>query len=201
MERKVIPTSVYAELTPNPNTMKFVADRKIIEGNLSAEFASKAECRPHSPLADDLFNFPFVKGVFVSNNFVTITKNDTIEWDFVTMQLREFVRDFLLENQLAVVSVPEKKEAEKKQSGEITVEPSDYDEEITRLLEEFVRPAVERDGGAIDFKSYKDGKVTVIMKGACSGCPSSTQTLKDGIENLLKSMLPEVKEVVAEEEG
>jgi len=197
-----IPTTIYAELTPNPSTMKFVADRLLIEGGGAAEFLSKAEARGFSDLADDLFNFPFITGVFVSANFVTITKNDSIGWEMINMQLREFIRDFLEENKLAVTKLPEAKEAfvtSEKIVSEKQVGTTEIDQKIIDLLEEYVRPAVESDGGAIDFESFDNGKVTVVLKGACSGCPSSTVTLKQGIETMLISMMPEVKEVVAKE--
>ena len=198
-----IPTTVYAELTPNPSTMKFVADRLLIEGGVAAEFLNKGEARGFSDLADDLFNFPFVTGVFVSANFVTITKNDSIGWELVNMQLRDFVREYLEENQLAVTKVPEAKEAfvtSEKIVAEKQVGATEIDQKIIDLLEEYVRPAVESDGGAIDFESFENGRVTVVLKGACSGCPSSTVTLKQGIESMLVSMLPDdVKEVVAKE--
>ena len=197
-----IPTTIYAELTPNPSTMKFVADRLLIEGGGAAEFLSKAEARGHSDLADDLFNFPFITGVFVSANFVTITKNDSIGWEMINMQLREFIRDFLEGSQLAVTKLPEAKEAfvtSEKIISEKQVGTTELDQKIIDLLEEYARPAVESDGGAIDFESFDNGRVTVVLKGACSGCPSSTVTLKQGIESMLVSMLPEVKEVVAKE--
>lgn len=196
-----IPSTVYAEMTPNPKTMKFVANRLMVKGGGSVEFFSKAEARGHSALADDLFNFPFIESLFFTNNFVTVTQNGAADWDMVNMQLREFIRDFLQANEFAVESVPAPKDAESSAANknQAPVEPTELDEPIKKLLDEYVRPAVEGDGGAIDFKSFKDGIVTVILKGACSGCPSSTATLKGGIEQLLKSKLPSVTEVVAEE--
>ncbi len=207
MEKTTIPTVVYAELTPNPATMKFVANRLLVPDGVNLEFLSKQQARPYSPLADDLFNFPFVKSVFITSNFLTITKTDTISWELINMQLREYIRDFLQENEKAVVAFPEKSTEVKSATAEATpgkvyeaVEPSQYDEEIRKYLDDYVRPAVESDGGAIDFKSFKDGVVTVVLKGACSGCPSSTVTLKQGIQTMLTTMMPEViKEVVAEE--
>lgn len=196
-----IPSTVYAEMTPNPKTMKFVANRLMVKGGGTVEFFSKSEARGHSALADDMFNFPFIESLFFTKNFVTVTQNGLVDWDMINMQLREFVRDYLEENEFAVTSIPEVKEAAEgsESRNQSAVEPSELDEPIKKLLDEFVRPAVEGDGGAIDFKSYKDGVVTVILKGACSGCPSSTATLKGGIEQLLKSKLPSVTEVVAEE--
>lgn len=207
-ERKKIPTSVYAEMTPNPATMKFVADRLLLTGGIQVEYKSKAEAKGSSPLAEELFNFPFVTNVFVAQNFVTVTKDNSLEWDMIVMQLREYVREWLMDNEIAVSAVPAElmsrssaKIQEAAAPGTHTVnredfKPSEHDETIMALLEEFVRPAVENDGGAIDFVAYSDKKVFVEMKGACAGCPSSTATLKGGIENLLKAKLPSIVEEV-----
>ena len=196
-----VPVTVYAEMTPNPKTMKFVANKYLLVPGDSAEFTSMADTKGFSPIAEALFNFPFVKGVFLAANFVTITISDDISWDFVQMELRDFVREWLADGNDVLTKMPAPKPVELKQdTGESkTYEPSEYDDAIRDLLDEYVRPAVENDGGAIDFRSFEDGKVTVVLRGACSGCPSSTATLKGGIETLLKSHLPEVKEVVAEE--
>ncbi len=207
MEKTKIPTVVYAELTPNPATMKFVANRLLVPDGVNLEFLSKQQARPYSPLADDLFNFPFVKSVFITANFITITKTDSISWELINLQLREYIRDFLQENENAVVAYPEKsaKITEGKiesDGGPVVIdEPSEYDEEIIKYLDEYVKPAVEGDGGAIEFKSFKDGVVTLILKGSCSGCPSSTVTLKQGIETMLVNMMPEVVTKVVAHEG
>lgn len=197
-----IPITVYVEMTPNPNTMKFVANKYLLLNGESVEFTSQAEAKGFSPLAEELFNFPFVKGVFFAANFVTITKNDSISWDFVTMELREFVKNWLADGKdtLVMMPPPKAKTASTEEGVKPVKEyaPSEYDDAIRDLLDEYVRPAVENDGGAIDFVGYEEGTVTVALRGSCSGCPSSTATLKGGIENLLKSHLPEVKEVVAE---
>ncbi len=187
-------------MTPNPNTMKFVANKYLLITGESVEFTSQAEAKGFSPLAEELFNFPFVKGVFFAANFVTITKNDSISWDFVTMELREFVKNWLADGKDVLVMMPPPKAAPESTDDKPakTYEPSEYDDAIRGLLDEYVRPAVENDGGAIDFVGYEEGVVTVALRGSCSGCPSSTATLKGGIENLLKAHLPEVKEVVAE---
>lgn len=195
-----VPVTVYAEMTPNPKTMKFVANKYLLVPGDSAEFTSMAEAKGFSPLAEALFNFPFVKGVFMASNFVTISISEELSWDFVQMELREFVREWISDGKEVLIMMPQPKPVEVKNSADGKVyEPSEYDDAIKDLLEEYVRPAVENDGGAIDFRSFEEGIVTVVLKGACSGCPSSTATLKGGIETLLKSHLPEVKEVVAEE--
>jgi Fe-S cluster biogenesis protein NfuA len=196
----MFPTSIYAELTPNPNTMKFVADRVIFPSDEPVEYKTPGEAVGSSELAQKLFAFPFVKGVFIASNFVTITKTPDLSWDLITFELREFVRDFLVSNELAVEKIPEKEIIAEKVDGSTQeeAEPSEYDDAIRHLLDQYVKPAVESDGGAIDFVSFKDGVVKVQLRGSCSGCPSSTMTLKDGIQNLLTAELPAVKSVEAE---
>jgi len=198
----MIPTNVYAEMTPNPKTMKFVADRLLVEGNGVAEYAGMAEAKGSSKLAEQLFAFPFVQGVFIMGNFITVTKSEGMDWDMIVYELREFIREYLMNNEKAVEKLPERKVEnpgpESTASLEI-VEPSEFDDQIKQILEEYVQPAVANDGGLIDFKSFKDGVVTVTLRGACSGCPSSISTLKGGIETMLTQMMPEVKMVVAEE--
>lgn len=202
-----VPVTLYAEMTPNPNTMKFVANKYLLLTGESAEFLNQKEAKNYSPLAESLFNFPFVKGVFMAANFITITKDDSISWDFITMELREFIRDFIADGKEILIQMPERREnIQETASGDTstlsskgkTFSPTELDDAIRGLLDEYIRPAVESDGGAIDFKGFDEGIVYVILKGSCAGCPSSTATLKFGIENLLKEHLPEVKEVVAE---
>ena len=209
---KKIPTSVYAEMTPNPSAMKFVADRALVTGGMQIEYRSKNEAKGSSPLAEELFNFPFVTNVFISSNFVTVTKDESLGWEMIVMQLREYIREWLMDHEIIVSAVPAEllnrtkttpqavdAALEKGALDYSVFEKSEYDEQIRSLLEEFVKPAVEMDGGAIDFMAYKDKRVYVQLKGSCSGCPSSTATLKGGIENLLKAKLPDVvEEVVAE---
>ena len=168
METQEMPITIYSEMTPNPNTMKFVANKMLVQEDIVVEYSNASEAKGSSAIAEELFAFPFVKGVFIARNFITVSKMPAIEWDDITLELRLFIADSLKQNQ------------------------------VVNLLEEFVRPAVENDGGAIHFKSFSEGIVTVILKGSCSGCPSSTATLKGGVEQLLKSHLPDVKEVVAE---
>lgn len=194
-----IPITVYVEMTPNPTTMKFVANKYLLMTGDSVEFTSYADTKGYSPLAEALFEFPFVKGVFIASNFITITKNESISWDFVTMELREFVKNWLADGKDVLIQMPAPKQAVTEDNKPVkNYEPSEYDDAIRALLDEYVRPAVENDGGAIDFVGFEAGTVTVALRGACSGCPSSTATLKGGIENLLKQHLPEVQEVVAE---
>ncbi len=202
---------VYAELTPNPNSVKFVADRLLLfEGTV--EYKSKAEAID-CPIAYQLFDFTGIKSVFITSNFITITKEADIDWYEITNILREFIKGFLnsgeklfLKNpvqEIEEVQVPTTSNivaSQEKQPLQNNTESAIIEDKIKNMLDEFVRPAVEGDGGAIDFKSFKDGVVTVVLKGSCSGCPSSTLTLKAGIENLLKRMIPEVSEVMAEAE-
>src|SRR5690606_10836546 len=142
----------------------------------------------HAPMASALFEYDFVQGVFIMNNFVSVTKKPDYEWFDIIPQLKQFVQEYL-EAEKPIVT--KKENLSKEEESEII-------QKIKQLLEDHVKPAVEMDGGAIDFKSFESGVVTVMMKGSCSGCPSSTMTLKAGIENLLKRMIPEVEAVEAE---
>ena len=196
-----IPVTIYAEMTPNPNTMKFVADNYLIDPTATAEFKNQKETKGFSPLADELFNFPFVKGVYIASNFISITKDDTLAWDFITTELRDYIRNYITEGKQVVTKIPEERPAPVEEDKKIDTSnytPSEFDDAIKGLLDQYVKPAVEGDGGAIEFRNFKDGVVTVVLKGACSGCPSSTNTLKGGIEQILKQHISEVKEVVAE---
>ncbi|PCJ83186.1 MAG: NifU family protein [Flavobacteriales bacterium] len=199
METQSIPTTVYAESTPNPATMKFVANQLLIENGAIVEYTSPEEAEA-SPLAAKIFNFPFVTGIFIAGNFISVTKNDIIEWEDVTLELREYVQQYLRSGQSIFANQPTTlSEKPTVDSFEEIVPKTDIEEKIVEILEDYIRPAVEQDGGAIHFKSFNDGVLTVILRGACSGCPSSMVTLKAGIQGLFERMLPEVKEVVAEE--
>ena len=199
------PVTIYAEMTPNPSTMKFVADIMLIEQGAVAEFLSISDCKGHSTFAEALFNFPFVTGVFIANNFVTVYKNDAIEWGDIVTELREYIRTWLMEHEVLVEKLPETKihDVANPESKKIAVSApvinTEMDQKIVDLINEYVQPAVEQDGGAIHFQSYNEesGQVTVILKGSCSGCPSSTATLKGGVETLLRTHIPEINEVVA----
>jgi Fe-S cluster biogenesis protein NfuA len=189
--------SIYTEMTPNPETMKFVANKLLYPGK-SIDFAEESLASP-SPLAKELFGFPFVKGVFIASNFVTLTKTaETEDWQDVIPAIKQFLKDYL-ENGGIVVN--EEELAQMQPTGN-TVHADDDDivKRVKELLENYVKPAVEMDGGAIQFKSYEDGVVNLMLQGSCSGCPSSMITLKAGIEGMMKRMIPEVKEVVAEAE-
>lgn len=205
----MIPVTVYSEMTPNPSTMKFVANKYLLPTGASVEFENKVAAKGYSPLAEALFDFPFVSKVFIAANFVTVAKTDNVPWDFITMELREFIREWISFGKEVLIAMPSQIQLDATQndahdtaSSNSNVVPtqfvaSELDDAIIDLLDQYVRPAVANDGGAIDFLGFEEGKVTVMLKGSCAGCPSSTATLKGGIENLLKQHLPEVKEVVA----
>jgi Fe-S cluster biogenesis protein NfuA len=166
----------------------------------SIDFPDEASAGP-SPLAKELFAFPFIKSVFIASNFVTLTKtSDTEEWMDVIPTVKQFLKEYL-ENGGPVIN-EEELESQRKQDASNTVQADDDDivKRIKELLENYVKPAVEMDGGAIQFKSYNDGVVNLALQGSCSGCPSSMITLKAGIEGMMKRMIPEVQEVVADAE-
>lgn len=188
--------SIYTEMTPNPETMKFVANKLLYPGK-SIDFPDVAAAKP-SPLAIEVFGFPFIKSVFIASNFVTLTKTSDTDWDDVIPAIRQFLKEYLEEgkpvvNEDEVVVV-------KSEGNLIDADDDDVVKRIKELLENYVKPAVEMDGGAIQFKSYNEGIVNLMLQGSCSGCPSSMITLKAGIEGMMKRMIPEVKEVVAEAE-
>lgn len=192
---KKIPVEVYAESTPNPSVLKFVANIKLVENDL--EFKN-SEATENAPLALDLFNFPFVKEIFISENYVSITKNDTVEWPEITVEIRSFIRQFIADGKtIALENAVQKKVSEVYNHD---IELDDVSKQIIDILEEYIKPAVAADGGNIMFQSYVQSSktVNVILQGACSGCPSSTITLKNGIENMLKQLIPgKINEVVA----
>ncbi len=189
--------SIYTEMTPNPETMKFVANKLLYPGK-SIDFPDIDAAAP-SPMALELFGFPFVKAVFIASNFVTITRNQDADWEDVKPTLRQFLKDYLEEGK-PVINEDLVVETEKKDNNIILSEDGDVVKRIKELLENYVKPAVEMDGGAIQFKKFEDGVVTLMLQGSCSGCPSSMITLKSGIEQMMKRMIPEVEEVVAEAE-
>lgn len=189
--------SIYTEMTPNPETMKFVANKLLYPGK-SVDFPDIDSAAP-SPLAGELFGFPFIKAVFIASNFVTITKTPDTDWEDVKPELRQFLKDYL-EAGKPVIFEDQIIEKEKKENNIVLSEDGDVEKRIKELLENYVKPAVEMDGGAIQFKKFEEGVVTLALQGSCSGCPSSMITLKSGIEQMMKRMIPEVEEVVAEAE-
>lgn len=177
--------NVYTESTPNPATMKFIVNKLLLNGSL--DFATK-ESAENAPFAKELFNFNFVNGVFFASNFITITKTEDANWADIKPILTEFVKK-AIESEVKIND---------KEEESVTFEGDAIEVKIQQILYDYVRPAVEQDGGAISYRSFNDGIVTVELRGSCSGCPSSSITLKSGIESLLKRMVPEVNEVVAE---
>jgi Fe-S cluster biogenesis protein NfuA len=187
--------SIYTEMTPNPETMKFVANKLLYPGK-SIDFPDESAAGP-SPLAKELFAFPFIRSVFIASNFVTLSKTPETNWDDVIPSVRQFLKEYLEEGK-AVIN--EDQIVAPKESNIASADDTDVVVRIKELLENYVKPAVEMDGGAISFKGFDNGTVTLMLQGSCSGCPSSMITLKTGIEGMMKRMIPEVKEVVAEAE-
>ena len=173
---------IYLESNPNPNSLKFVVNEMLIPEGMSFDFPD-AESAENAPLAKELFTYPFVDRVFYMSNFITVTKTSDVEWLEIQQVLKQHIKTFLESGKFIIeVSEPEEVPAE---SETETVK------KIKTILEEYIRPAVEQDGGAITYHSFKDGIVKVRLQGSCSGCPSSMVTLKAGIENLFQRMMPE----------
>lgn len=184
--------AIYTESNPNPNSLKFVANFMLMPEGISRDFTS-IDDTSQAPLAKELFEkYEFITGVFYMNNFITVTKKEAVDWFEVKGKVQHFIKDWL-ESEKKIITEEIKDDIDEELTGD------DTEAKIKGVLEEYIKPAVEMDGGAIKLSSYKDGVVTVTLQGSCSGCPSSTITLKNGIENLLRRMVPEVQEVVAEE--
>ena len=198
METTAKPTIVYAESTPNPNTMKFVANRMIVEADKIAEYLNVNETK-QAPMAEKLFEFGFIKSIFFSGNFITITKTNDFEWGQITNNLRGWIKDYLSTDMPVIVQYPEPRKQSSETNEPVAFVDGTPEQAIHAILEEYIKPAVEQDGGAITFQSFENGVVTVALQGACSGCPSSKITLKNGIETMLKRMVPGVTEVVAQD--
>lgn len=189
---------VYAEVTPNPAVMKFATNKRLTE--IDVEYKNIEEASKSSPLAQAIFNFPFVKEVFISDNYISITKYDMIEWNEVFGEVRTFIREYLVEGKTIIKEIPTATKTATENNVVKNVPLEGVPAQIVDILDEYIKPAVAGDGGNIAFKSYDENNkiVSVILQGACSGCPSSTATLKNGIETLLKEMLPnQINEVVA----
>lgn len=182
------PVTVYGETTPNPATLKFVVNKMVTKN--AVEFKNIDQTGP-SPLAKALFEFPYVKEVFIDENYISVSKYDAYDWTEITLELRTFIKQFIenggtvLEETYLATPKAEKQKIENFDQLDTT------SQQIVNILEEYVKPAVAADGGNILFDSYdpNDKRVKVVLQGACNGCPSSTFTLKSGIENMLKDML------------
>lgn len=196
-----MPVMLYTEQTPNPETLKYVANCLIYRG--IADFREKELAEQWSPMANSLMGLPYVKSVYLNNNFVTITKEINYEWNDIMLRLKSFIKEFVESGGVVVkegFSEYMEKIAAENNAAQFSGENGDIARRVKDLIDMYVKPAVESDGGNIEFKSFENGVVNVIMQGSCSGCPSSTVTLKAGIEGMLKRMIPEVREVVQEME-
>ncbi|MBM3176396.1 MAG: NifU family protein [Bacteroidetes bacterium] len=181
MQETVKNVRIYLESNPNPNSMKFVVSEMLVPTGMSFDFPDPASTR-EAPLAQELFMYPFVDRVFYMSNFVTVTKKSDVEWLEIQNTIRDHIKNFLESGRFIL---------DKKAPEEGGAEETDQIKKIKSILDEYIRPAVEQDGGAISFHSFENGILKVILQGSCSGCPSSTITLKAGIENLFKRMMPE----------
>lgn len=192
---KKLPVTIYAEVTPNPTVMKFVADKTLATSIFEYKNIEEAT---DSPLARALFEFPFIKEVFINSNYISVTKHNSVDWNDISMEIREFIRNFIHDGKPVINDgILNATNAGNKTISEIhSLEKNeklytDLEKEIISILDEYVKPAVAMDGGNILFKSFDENTKTVkvILQGACSGCPSSTMTLKNGIERMLKELL------------
>ncbi len=193
------PVMLYTEQTPNPEALKYVTNRLLYRG--IADFKDAELAAEWSPMANSLMELPYVKSAYFNNNYVTVTKELNYDWAEIMLKLKEFIKDYL-ENGGTVIKDGfaefwEHRTAQDN-AGQFAGEDGDIARKVKELIDTYVKPAVEMDGGNIEFKAYDKGVVFVTMQGSCSGCPSSTVTLKAGIEGMLKRMVPEVTEVVQE---
>ncbi len=198
VEQKKVIVEVYGESTPNPSVMKFVTNKLLTSQNIEVTLKEEAE---EVPIAKGLFDLSFVKEVFISENYVSITKTATVEWFEITTELRDYLRDYIRASKPIVTENFTPKVNTIIEAEPVSIESlDDISKEIIAILDEYIKPAVTSDGGNIMFQSYDASSkiVNVVLQGACSGCPSSTITLKNGIEATLKQLLPnKIEEVVA----
>lgn len=180
---------IYLESNPNPNSLKFVINEMLVPEGMSFDFPD-IEGTDQAPLAKELFGYPFVDRVFYMSNFITVTKKESVEWLEIQNIIKDHIKKFLESGKFIL-------EFKEEETGPAE-EETETIKKIRTILEEYIRPAVEQDGGAITYHSFRDGIVKVRLQGSCSGCPSSMVTLKAGIENLFKRMMPdEVQSVEA----
>ncbi len=193
------PVLIYTEQTPNPESLKFVTNRMLFKG--TADFETSDEASSWSPLAYYLFSQPYVRRVYICNNFVTVSKEINYAWEDIMLPLKEAIKK-QVDQGIVIINEGYEDYRQEKEAEQAKIVYSGDDESLVQrikeLIDTYVRPAVEMDGGNIVFKSFENGVVSVILQGSCSGCPSSTVTLKAGIEGMLKRMVPQVKEVVQE---
>jgi Fe-S cluster biogenesis protein NfuA len=191
MSQTKVPVNIYTESNPNPNSLKFVVNFMLLPEGVTRDYPT-SESTIEAPLAAKLFELPYVNRVFYMSNFVTVTKEESADWYEIKNDISSLIKNFLEEGKQILT------EKNVEEDHSVSDADSDVEVKIKGILDEYIRPAVEMDGGAISFHSFDEGVVKVLLKGSCSGCPSSTLTLKAGIENLLKKMVPGVEEVVAE---
>jgi len=195
------PVLLYTERTPNPEALKYVTNSMLFRG--TADFQEEDLAKKYSPMATELFEFPYVKGVYISNNFVTVTKEMTYGWEDIMLQIKNFIKEYIESGKTIIdesfeTYLAEQEALRREKEGETyTGDEGEIVARIKELIDTYVKPAVATDGGNIEFESFDDGVVSVLLQGACSGCPSSLVTLKAGIEGMLKRMIPEVKSVEA----
>lgn len=198
--KQIVPTTIYVESTPNPEVMKFVANKRLVKEGMY-EFQNADEAK-HAPLAQALFNFPFISQVFITSNYISITKYNVIDWEEILIELREFIKNYIAEGKeiLKTDLSDQAKGSMKDISDNQSKTLGETEQKIVSIIKEYIEPAVNKDGGHIAFKSFDREKKTVevILHGACSGCPSASQTLKGGIQSILIKFMPnEVAHVVA----
>jgi len=192
--------TIYAESTPNPSVMKFVSNKMLTHNSIEIKSSDNTS---NFPIADAIFQMPFVKSIFINSNYIAITKIENVQWEDIAINIRNFISEYLNKNPIQTEDVPQKEPISNIKKDEFSdtsskISYTDQEIAISDILDEYIRPAVESDGGEITLHSFKNGVVTVNLSGACSGCPSSTITLKQGIESLLKQKIGDsIKEVVA----
>ena len=193
-KKQQAPILIYTEQTPNPDTLKFVTSRILFDG--MADFSSREMAEKWSPFAAELYKFPYVKSVIINKNFVSIDKDPEANWREIMFEIKDFIKKYLEEGKVIVKDgykeMLEEEWRKKKESGEV----GDIEQKIAEIIEQHVKPWIERDGGGIEYLGFDNGVVKVRLYGACSTCSSATVTLKAGVEQILKSMVPDVKEVV-----
>lgn len=188
-QNKKQPITIYAETTPNPSVLKFVCNKLLTKTALECKNIDETAA---SPLAKELFNFPFVKEIFIDENYISVTKFAVTEWDEITLELRTFIKEYIENGKTVIDETALVKTEQHQKKQEAYFDTLDVtSQQIINIIEEYVKPAVQSDGGNIMFESFDptEKRVKVVLQGACSGCPSSTFTLKNGIENMLKDML------------
>lgn len=192
--KKVSSVLIYTEQTPNPDTLKFVTSKILYDG--IADFSNRAFAEEWSPMASELYSLPYIHSLVFNKNFISVDKLNEYSWRDIMYEIKDFIKEYLISEKEIVKSgfreMLEKEWQRKKDSGEI----DDVKEKIIEIIDQHVKPWIEQDGGGIEFLSYENGSVVVRLYGACSSCSSATVTLKAGVEQILKSMIPEIKEVI-----